>query len=73
MEDFDNEIERQRIELDPQEVKVCFNCDRCNAEIYEGNKYYFYERNSLCEECFDDIQSEEKFNSIRIAGDEDDY
>lgn len=68
---LDKEIEKQRIKDDLQEAKVCFNCNRCNSEIYTGNEYYFYERNLLCEECFDELQSNEKFKAKRIAGDND--
>ena len=68
---FDKTIEEQRLMLDPQEAKISLRCDRCNKEIYEGEEYYFFERNNLCEECFDEIQNDEKFNSRRIAGERD--
>lgn len=69
---LDKEIEKQRLQQDLQEAKVYFNCNRCNAEIYQGNEYYCYERNILCEECFDELQSNEKFKAKRIAGDDND-
>ena len=71
--DFDRKLEKLRIQLDPQEKKEELKCDRCGTEIYKDDDYYLYERNRLCEECFDDIQSTEKFECRRTAGDEDDY
>ena len=53
--------------------KVYFNCDLCGAEIYKGQEYYFFEREYFCEECFDEIQSDEKIEARRIAGEEDEY
>lgn len=69
--DFDKEIENQRFKLDPQEIRAYLLCNRCAEEIYVGDEYYLYERSKLCEECFDEIQSDEKFNQKRIAGEED--
>lgn len=69
--DFDRMIEQERLMRDPQEMKIYTRCDRCNVEIYEGGDYYFFERNNLCEDCFDEIQNDEKFKSRRIAGDND--
>lgn len=66
------DLEAERLRLDPQEAKVYFNCDRCGGEIYEGQNYYIYERDILCEECFDEMQYDEKRECERIAGDEDD-
>ena len=71
--DFDKEIENQRLKYDLQENRVSFNCTRCNSEIYNGEDYFIYERSKICEECFDEIQNDEKFNSKRIAGDDNDY
>lgn len=65
------DLEAERLRLDPQEAKVCLKCDRCNAEIYEGQEYYLYERDCLCEQCFDEMQSDEKREYRRIAGDDD--
>ena len=69
--DFDRYIENERIKNDLQEIDVCFCCERCGAEIYKGNEYYFFERNHLCEDCFDEIQKDEKFEAKRIAGEDD--
>ena len=48
------DLEAERLKLDPQEARVCLKCDRCNAEIYEGQNYYVFERDCLCEQCFDE-------------------
>ena len=65
--------EGQRIKQDPMEGKVCLNCNRCGAEIYEGQEYYIFESDSLCEECFNEMQHDEKRECERIAGDDDEY
>lgn len=70
--DYDDYLENERIKNDLQEIPVYTRCDRCNAEIYYGNEYYNYEGDDLCEECFDDIQSDEKSEARRYAGDEED-
>ena len=68
---FDKEIENQRLKLDKQEVKPKLRCYRCGSEIYDGEEYYLYERDKLCEECFDEMQEDEKYESKRFAGDDD--
>lgn len=69
----DEELEKQRLLLDPQEQKVCLVCERCNKEIYYKEEYYMYEGYNLCEECIDEILSDTKFEARREAGVEDDY
>ena len=68
---FDKELENQRISMDRQEIEVYCYCERCGKEIYKNEDYYYYEKDKLCEECFDEIQHDEKFNCRRIAGDYD--
>ena len=68
---FDRYIENERIKNDPQEQKIYFYCARCGSEIYKNEEYYFYQRERLCENCFDEIQNDEKFEAKRIAGDDD--
>lgn len=65
------DLEAERLRLDPQEAKVCFNCENCDGEIYEGNSYYEYNGDYLCEQCFDKKQEDEKRECERIAGDND--
>ena len=67
------DLEAERLKLDPQEAKVELRCGKCGAEIYKGQEYYFFEREYFCEECFDEIQSDEKIEARRIAGEEDEY
>lgn len=70
MKDF-LDLEEQRLKLDREEQgKVAFKCNKCGTDIYENDEYYFYERDYLCEECFDEIQKDEKFEAKRIAGDD---
>lgn len=70
MDFFD--LEKERLRKDPQEAKICLKCDKCNSEIYEGEEYYCYDGiMELCEDCFDEMQSEEKRDCERIAGDDD--
>ena len=71
--DFDKEIENQRLEKDPQEQMVYMICDNCGAEIYEGQEFYDCDAGYLCEDCFDEIQKIEKFESERIAGEKDEW
>lgn len=71
--DFDNEMEKMRIKNDSQEKIVCYLCSRCNAEIYINEEYYIYQRCKLCEECFEEIQKDERYECRRIAGDDNDY
>lgn len=67
------DLEEQRLRQDREEQgEVAFTCARCGKEIRKNEEYYDYERDCLCEECFDEIQKDEKFNSKRIAGDDDD-
>ena len=51
------DLEAERLKFDPQEAHICLKCDRCNTEIYENQEYYLYERDCLCEQCFDEIQA----------------
>lgn len=37
------------------------------AEIYKGNDYYESEGENLCEDCFDELQKEEKENHKKVA------
>jgi len=67
--DFDKEIECLRLIKDLQEAKVVLHCNRCGSEIYIGQEYFLYDTDNLCESCFDEFQSDEKFNNRRIAGD----
>lgn len=66
--DFDNYIENERIKTDLQEKDILYNCDECGADIYEGNEFYCLEGFNLCEECFDEIQRNEKNEHRHIAG-----
>lgn len=68
--DFDNYIENERIRTDLQERKVVHTCDNCGAEIYVGNEFWSLEGYNLCEDCFDEIQKNEKNEHRLIAGDE---
>lgn len=68
--DFDNYIENERIKNDLQEKKVIHTCDNCEAEIYAGNEFWSLEGYTLCEDCFDEIQRNEKNEHRLIAGDE---
>ena len=69
--DFDKYIEDERRKNDPQDQKPYCYCDKCGTEIYRNEEYYSYEGDCLCEECFDEVQKDEKFESRRIAGDDD--
>ena len=69
--DIDKMLENERLKEDLQEVEVFCFCDRCSNEIYMGNYYYEHERNRICEECFEEFQADEKYESRRIAGDDD--
>ena len=71
--DFDREIENQRLKQDLQEVIVFMTCDICGAEIYEGHDYYDCPAGYLCEDCFDKVQSEEKRECEKIAGDNNEW
>lgn len=67
------DLEEQRLMLDREEQgKIALLCAKCNTEIFEGQDYFFYDRDCLCEECFDELQKDEKFEARRIAGDDDD-
>ena len=72
MEQIERDLEKERIAIE-EKYNVVFHCDRCGAEIYENDNYYSYEGDCLCEECFDEVQSDEKAMARRVAGDEDDY
>ncbi len=65
------DLEAERLKLDPQEAKTCFNCDVCGDEIYEGQEYYDCETGYLCESCFDKEQDTYKQSCERIAGEDD--
>jgi len=68
--DFDEEIERQRLELDPQEQPVFCCCDDCGCEIYEGEEYFNTESGFLCENCFDEYIANIRADCARIAGED---
>ena len=68
------DLEEQRLQLDREEQgKVAFQCDRCGRDIYDGEEYYCREGDWLCEECFDELQKDEKYECRMIAGDDDDF
>lgn len=68
------DLEAERLKIDKEEQKkIAFNCDKCGSNIYINEEYYFYQRDCLCEECFDEVQKDEKFEARRIAGDDDDF
>jgi hypothetical protein len=64
------DLEEERLKFDLQEATIFCNCDDCGSEIYYGNEYYVDEIlcNSLCEDCFDKRQSQQKRTNYRIAG-----
>ena len=64
------DLEAERLRLDPQEVKVYSECDACGDEIYVGQEYYKVEGSNYCEQCFDEMQLDEKRKCERIAGEE---
>ena len=66
---FDNYIENKRMANESQ--KVYCVCERCGRDINYGETYYRYDNNDLCEDCFDDIQMDEKIDAERQAGDDD--
>jgi len=68
--DFDNYIEKERIKTDWQEKDIIHICDNCGADIYEGNEFYSLEGYNLCEECFDEIQRNEKAEHRCVAGED---
>lgn len=72
MVDYDIWLEQERIKNDPMEQPVIFCCDKCGGEIYKGTEYYetdlYYH---ICENCFDELQLEEKSEALRIAGEEE--
>lgn len=68
------DLEEERLKLEREEQKkLVLNCDKCGANVYDKEEYYFYERDCLCEECFDEIQKDEKFEARRIAGEDDEF
>ena len=70
--DFDKMLEEQRMKYDLQEANIFHYCNKCNCEIYEGNRYYINDYGEiLCEYCFDCELDEIKRESERIAGEED--
>ena len=62
-------LEKQKNEM-YEEIEPYFTCDKCGADIYEGQEYYNFEGDTLCEQCFDEIQEIEKRECSRIAGEE---
>lgn len=67
-------LEKQRNDLyKDDEESVCFQCDKCRANIYDGQTYYECEIGDLCEECFDEMQTDEKRECERVAGEDDEY
>lgn len=67
-DNFDDYIEHERQKI--QDIPSYTRCDRCNAEIYNGEEYFVFEGDTLCEECFDDVQADEKIDASRIAGED---
>lgn len=67
---WDYELERIRQSLDPQESRVIITCNFCGNNIYDGQDYFETEGNILCENCFDEQQSNEKSECRRIAGED---
>lgn len=67
------DLEDERLKSDPQEVKAYSECDTCGSDIYIGQEYYISEGNIYCEQCFDEMQSDEKRECERIAGEEYEY
>ena len=63
-------LENQKNDL-YEEPEVWFHCEKCDAEICEGQEYYDCEAGCLCEECFDEEQEMYKQSCERIAGDDD--
>lgn len=72
MENIERNLEKERIDME-EPKDVYYKCDRCGADICKGEDYYSYDRDCLCEDCFNEIQKDEKFEARRIAGDDDDY
>lgn len=68
--DFDNVIEKQRIESDLQEKSVVFYCDECSREMYEGNEAYSFINGTICEDCIDRELEQMKKNSKFIVGED---
>lgn len=74
MKDIERDLEKERLQKDREEQGIVYyRCDRCGADIYKSEDYYSYDGDCLCEECFDEILSDEKAQARRIAGDDDDY
>ena len=65
--DFDKYIENERIKNDPMEQKPKYYCNNCTFEIYSGDKYYDFEGQILCEECFDEKLEQLKQSIEKIA------
>lgn len=71
MENFDEVIEKLRVSLDPQEQKLYCYCQKCEKEIYKGEEYCETdEYEFLCEDCFDELQKQEKQDCLKVAGDD---
>ena len=67
----DDYLEHLRYQSDPQEQPVSLHCDKCGAEIYEGEEYYTTpELGDVCEKCFDYEADSHKKDCERIAGDD---
>lgn len=65
-------LERQKeIMTTPRDPRLLFFCSRCAEDIYEGDYYFMYENECVCEDCFDDLQATEKMLARRIAGEDD--
>ena len=66
------ELEKQKNDL-YEEENAYSECDICGNEIYEGQEYYNFNGDIYCEQCFDEMQSDEKRECKRIAGEEYGY
>ena len=70
--DLDKHLEYSRLENDLQERDVSYRCDGCNCEIYQGNEYFLNDENFIfCEKCYDEIQSNQKKDARKVAGEEE--
>lgn len=59
-------LERQRdaydrmMDTQQQEIVVFKTCDMCGNEIYEGDEYYDFDDEVICEDCLMDYVNEFK-------------
>lgn len=65
-------LEKQKEDFySPDESEPIFYCTNCKKEIYYGDNYYETDLGDICEDCFDEIQINEKRECERIAGEDD--